>query len=73
MIWKPAVAAACMATYLGLAATERSILAGLSATLLYGVVLLVLGILACGSIGEFKTRVFYTWSGATVRQKEIHS
>jgi O-antigen/teichoic acid export membrane protein len=73
MIWKPAVAAACMATYLGLAATERSILAGLSATLLYGVVLLVLGILACGSIREFKTRVFYTWSGATVRQKEIHS
>jgi O-antigen/teichoic acid export membrane protein len=73
MIWKPAVAAACMATYLGLAATERSILAGISATLLYGVVLLVLGILACGSIREFKTRLFYTWSGATVRQEEIHS
>lgn len=73
IIWKPAVAAACMAIYLGLAATQRGILAGISATLLYTVVLLVLGIFACGSIREFKTRFFYTWSGATPRQEEIHS
>ena len=73
MMWKPVVAAACMATYLRLVATERSILAGISATLLYALVLLVLGILACGSIREFKTRFFYTWSGAAVRQEEIHS
>jgi hypothetical protein len=73
MMWKPVVAAACMATYLRLVATERSILAGISATLLYALVLLVLGILACGSIREFKTRFFYTWSGAAVRHEEIHS
>ena len=73
MIWKPVVAAACMATYLALAVTHRSILAGISATLLYGLVLLALVILACGSVREFKAKFIYAWSGATARQEEIHS
>ena len=72
IIWKPVVAAACMATYLGLAAAHTTILAGISATLLYGIVLLVLGVLACGGIREFKARFSYTWRGATPpRQEEM--
>ena len=74
IIWKPVVAAACMATYLGLATTHASILAGISATLLYGLVLLVLGVLACGGVREFKSRFFCTWTGVTpARQEEIRS
>src|SRR5256884_2144433 len=58
---------------LGLAATQRSILTGIFATLLYGLVLLVLGILACGSIREFKTRFVYTRSEERRVGKECRS
>ena len=74
IIWKPIVAASCMAAYLGLSAAQSSILAGISATLLYGLVLLFLGILASGGIREFKATLSYTWSGAApARQEEIRS
>jgi O-antigen/teichoic acid export membrane protein len=62
IVWKPVVAATCMAAYLALAAGQGSILAGVSATLIYGVVLLALTILACGGIRQFKARFAYAWS-----------
>jgi O-antigen/teichoic acid export membrane protein len=62
IMWKPLVAASCMAAYLALAAGHGRILAGVSATVIYGAALLALSILACGGIRQFKARFPYAWS-----------
>jgi O-antigen/teichoic acid export membrane protein len=74
IVWKPFVAASCMAAYLALARGQGNVLAGVSATLIYGAALLVLGLLACGGIREFKARLFYSWSGfPPARHEEVRS
>jgi O-antigen/teichoic acid export membrane protein len=62
IVWKPVVAASCMAAYLALAAGHGSILAGVVATLIYSAALLALSILTCGGIRQFKARFAYAWS-----------
>ena len=62
--WRPIVAAACMATYLFLAADQASILRAVLATLIYAAALLALAAAACGGIRELRTRFFYVWSGS---------
>jgi hypothetical protein len=74
IVWKPVVAASCMAAYLALAAGQGSILAGVSATLIYGAVLLTLTILACRGIRKFKARFPYAWSEfLSGRREEVRS
>jgi O-antigen/teichoic acid export membrane protein len=74
IVWKPLLAASCMAAYFLLAPTQAGILAGVSATLIYVAALLALAILACGSIREFKARFFSMWSGSSPgRQEEVGS
>ena len=74
IVWKPLLAASCMATFLLLAPAQAGILTGVSATLVYVAALLALAILACGSIREFKTRFFDLWHGSPPgRQEEVGS
>jgi O-antigen/teichoic acid export membrane protein len=54
--WKPAVAAACMIGYLALLTSRVGVLTGISATLIYGVVLLVLAIGASGGYRQFREK-----------------
>jgi O-antigen/teichoic acid export membrane protein len=65
IVWKPVVAASCMVAYLAFAAGHGSILAGLSATLIYGAALLALIILTCGGVRQFRERFAYAWSEST--------
>ena len=56
MIWKPVLAAGCMAAYLALVTNVPAILRGFSATLIYGAALLALAILASGGLRQFKDK-----------------
>lgn len=54
--WKPAVAAACMTGYLVLLTSRVGILTGISATLIYGGVLLLLAIGTSGGYRQFRDK-----------------
>lgn len=56
IIWKPMVAAGCMAAYMALAITRVDILTGFSATLVYLAVLVVLAVWASGGVRQFKEK-----------------
>jgi O-antigen/teichoic acid export membrane protein len=56
LIWKPVVAAECMAVYLALPAGQVSLLTGVSATLIYGAALLGLAVWASGGLHQFKEK-----------------
>ena len=56
IIWKPMVAAGCMAAYMTLAFTRVDILTGFSATLVYLAVLAVLAVWASGGLRQFKEK-----------------
>ena len=56
MIWKPMVAAGCMAAYMALAITRVDLLTGFSATLVYLAVLGVLAVWASGGVRQFKEK-----------------
>ena len=56
IIWKPVVAAGCMAAYLALVKNVPAILRGFSASLIYGAALLALAILASGGLRQFKNK-----------------
>ena len=56
LIWKPVVAAACLALYLALPAGQVSLLTGVSATVIYGVALLGLAVWASGGLHQFKEK-----------------
>lgn len=56
IIWKPMVAAGCMALYIALAIARADILTGFSATLVYLAVLVVLAVWASGGVRQFKEK-----------------
>jgi O-antigen/teichoic acid export membrane protein len=56
IVWKPVVAAACMAAYLAMPTNQTGILRGLSATLIYGGTLLALSIWMSGGVRQFKEK-----------------
>jgi O-antigen/teichoic acid export membrane protein len=56
IVWKPAVAAACMATFLAIPTNRVSILAGVSATLIYAAALIALTIRASGGPRQFRAK-----------------
>jgi O-antigen/teichoic acid export membrane protein len=56
IVWKPAVAAGCMAVYLALATTRAGVLTGFSATLVYLAVLVVLEVWASGGPRQFREK-----------------
>jgi len=56
IIWKPLVAAACMAAYLTALNGRPSILIGVSATLIYGAALLAVAIWASGGPRHFRDK-----------------
>jgi O-antigen/teichoic acid export membrane protein len=53
LIWKPVIAAACMAVYLAMPEGRLSLLTGVSATLLYGAALFGLAVWASGGVHQF--------------------
>jgi O-antigen/teichoic acid export membrane protein len=57
IIWKPLVAAACMAAYLATPSGRPGILAGISATLIYAAALLTVAIWASGGLRQLKDKV----------------
>jgi O-antigen/teichoic acid export membrane protein len=61
IVWKPLVAAGCMAIYLALSASRAKILAGIAATLIYGAALLALSVWAFGGPRRFKARFLQVW------------
>jgi O-antigen/teichoic acid export membrane protein len=56
IVWKPLVAAACMAAYLTALNSHPWILTGVSATLIYGATLLAVAVLASGGLRQFKDK-----------------
>jgi O-antigen/teichoic acid export membrane protein len=56
IVWKPIVAAACMAAYLATPTNQSGILRGLSATLIYGGTLVALSIWMSGGVRQFKEK-----------------
>jgi O-antigen/teichoic acid export membrane protein len=56
LVWKPALAGACMAVYLAVSAGRAVILTGVSATLIYAGALLALVIAASGGPRQFRDR-----------------
>ncbi|HVH72996.1 MAG TPA: polysaccharide biosynthesis C-terminal domain-containing protein, partial [Candidatus Dormibacteraeota bacterium] len=56
LIWKPLVAAACMAVYLALPEGQASLLSGLPATLIYGAALFGLAVWASGGLRQFREK-----------------
>jgi len=57
IVWKPLIAAACMAAYLAAPSGRPSILSGLSATLIYAVALLAVAIWASGGLRQLKDKL----------------
>lgn len=69
IIWKPVLAAGCMAAYLAFAAPQEHLIpAAASATLIYAAAFLAVAVLACGGLREFKSQFFYTWYGSASRE-----
>jgi O-antigen/teichoic acid export membrane protein len=56
IVWKPLVAAACMAAYLAALNGRLGILSGVSATLIYAVALFSVAIWASGGLRQFKDK-----------------
>ena len=56
MVWKPLVAATCMAAYLAAPSGRPGILRGVSATLIYGAALLAVAIWASGGLRQFRDK-----------------
>ena len=56
MVWKPFVAATCMAAYLAAPSGLPGILRGVSATLIYGAALLAVAIWASGGLRQFRDK-----------------
>ncbi len=56
MVWKPLVAATCMAAYLAAPSGRPGILTGVSATLIYGAALLAVAIWASGGLRQFRDK-----------------
>jgi O-antigen/teichoic acid export membrane protein len=56
IVWKPIIAAACMAAYLAMTTNQTGILRGVSATLIYGGTLLALSIVVSGGPRRFKEK-----------------
>ena len=56
IVWKPIVAAACMAAYLAAPTGRAGLVTGVSATLIYSGALLALAIWASGGIRQFKDK-----------------
>jgi len=56
IVWKPLVAAACMAACLAAPAGRPGILAGVSAALIYGAALLAVAIWASGGLRQFRDK-----------------
>lgn len=65
IVWKPFVAAACMAAYLAMSTNQAGLLRGVSATLIYGGALLVLTIRASGGTRGFKEKYLVLLSQKT--------
>jgi|SRR5215469_538516 len=53
LIWKPVIAAACMAVYLAMPEGRLGLLTGVSATLIYGAALFGLAVWASGGLRQF--------------------
>jgi O-antigen/teichoic acid export membrane protein len=53
LVWKPVVAAACMAFYLAAPEGQISLLTGVSASLIYAAALFGLAVWACGGLHQF--------------------
>jgi len=56
MVWKPFVAATCMAAYLAAPSGLPGIIRGVSATLIYGAALLAVAIWASGGLRQFRDK-----------------
>jgi len=56
IVWKPLVAATCMAAYLAAPSGRPGILTGVSATLIYGAALLAVAIWASGGFRQFRDK-----------------
>jgi O-antigen/teichoic acid export membrane protein len=56
IVWKPVVAAACMAVYLAVPTNRVGILAGVSATLIYAAALMALTIWVSGGLRQFRAK-----------------
>jgi len=56
IVWKPMVAASCMVVYLALDVAHKGILTSVVATLIYAAALLVLAVLACGGVRQFREK-----------------
>lgn len=63
IIWKPVIAAACMAAFLAVSSNLAEILRGVSATLIYSAALVGLAIAASGGPQEFKKKFLPLLSG----------
>ena len=63
--WRPILAATCMVLYLAFAGQQsRFAFTAISATLIYAAAFLLLAVIACGGLREFKAQVFYSWHGS---------
>ncbi len=56
IVWKPLVAAACMAVYLAASTGRPGFLTGVSSTLIYGAALLAVAIWASGGLRQFRDK-----------------
>jgi len=56
LVWKPVVAAACMAVYLAVPEGRVSLVTGVSATLIHGAALLGLAVWASGGLRQFREK-----------------
>ena len=56
LVWKPVVAAACMAVYLAVPEGRVSLVTGVCATLIYGAALLGLAVWASGGLRQFREK-----------------
>ena len=65
IVWKPIVAAACMAAYLAMSTNQTGPLRGVLATLIYGGILLVLTVGASGGPRRFKEKYLVLLSEKT--------
>ncbi|NIT60375.1 MAG: oligosaccharide flippase family protein [Aliifodinibius sp.] len=62
LIWKPILAASCMAIYLILMKDQRVFLAVLTASILYAFVLLAVSVWSVGGLNQLKLKYLYVWS-----------
>jgi hypothetical protein len=57
VVWKPIVATGCvLAAYVALPMSRLGVLSGISAALIYGLVVLLLAIWTCGGYRQFRDK-----------------